>query len=90
MANYGSDGFVRITYSDGDWVQFPILAGGSFTLTQAGGSRSGNDNVVRVSNGASAAQLSGVMSAQGARCASCDAIAEGGIGDRLCDRFAPN
>jgi hypothetical protein len=90
VANYGSDGFVRITYADGDWVQFPISAGGSFSLTQAAGSRSGDDAVVRVSNGASAAQLAGVMSAQGATCGSCDALAEGGIGDAGCDAFAPN
>jgi len=91
VANYGSDGFVRITYADGDWVQFPISAGGSFSLTQAAGSKSGNDAVVRVSNGASAAQLAGVMSVRGAAtCGSCDAVAEGGIGDAGCDAFAPN
>jgi len=90
VANYGSDGFVRVTYADGDWVQFPISAGGSFSLTQAAGSRSGDDAVVRVSNGGSAAQLAGVMSAQGATCGSCDAVAEGGIGDAGCDAVAPN
>jgi hypothetical protein len=90
VANYGSDGFVRITYADGDWVQFPINAGGSFNLTQAAGSKSGNDAVVRVSNGASAAQLAGVMSAQGATCGSCDAVAQGGIADAGCDALAPN
>ena len=91
VANYGSDGFVRITYADGDWVQFPIAAGGSFSLTQAAGSKSGNDAAVRVSNGASPAQLAGVLSVQGAAtCASCDAVAEGGIGDAGCDAFVPN
>ena len=90
VANYGSDGFVRITYSDGDWVQYPIAAGGSFSLSQAAGSRSGNDRVARVSNGGSAAQLVGAMSAEGAGCASCDAVAEGGIGDAGCDAFVPN
>ena len=90
VANYGSDGFVRITYVDGDWVQFPIAAGGSFSLTQAAGSKAGKDAVVRVSNGTSAAQLSGVMSATGAKCGSCDALEEGGLGDAQCDAFLPN
>ena len=88
VANYGSDGFVRVTYTDGDWVQFPIAAGGSFSLSQAGGSKSGNDAVVRVSNGGSPAQLAGVLSAQRAKCASCDA--DGGTGDAGCDAFVPN
>jgi hypothetical protein len=88
VANYGSDGFVRVTYADGDWIQMPIAAGGSFSMTQAGGSRGGDDAVVRVSNGGSAAQLAGALSAQGGRCASCDA--DGGVGDSGCDRFVPN
>ena len=88
VANYGSDGFVRVTYIDGDWIQFPIAAGASFSTSQAAGSRSGNDAVVRVSNGGSAAQLAGTLSAQGGRCASCDA--DGGIGDLGCDRFVTN
>lgn len=90
VANYGSDGFVRITYHDGDWVQYPITAGGSFSLSQAAGSKAGKDRTVRVSNGTSAAQLAGVLSAEGGTCASCDAVAEGGIGDARCDRLVPN
>lgn len=88
VANYGSDGYVRVIYADGDWIQFPIEAGASFSMSQAAGSRTGNDAAVRVSNGGSAAQLSGVLSAQGGRCASCDA--DGGVGDAGCDRFVAN
>jgi len=88
VANYGSDGFMRVTYADGDWIQIPIAAGGSFSMTQAGGSRGGDDAAVRVSNGGSGAQLAGAMSAEGGLCASCDA--DGGIGDAGCDKFVPN
>ncbi len=90
VANRASDGVVRITYFDTDFVDYPIAGGGSFSLTQAAGNRSGDDRVVRVSNGGSAAQLVGALSAEGARCASCDAVAEGGIGDAGCDAFVPN
>ncbi len=90
VSNYGPDGFVRITYIDGDWVQFPIAAGAFLNLTQAGGSKGGADAVVRISNGDSAAQLSGVLSATGAKCGSCDADDEGGLGDEECDAFVPN
>jgi hypothetical protein len=88
VANYGSDGFVRVTYFDGDWVQFPIAAGASLSLSQAAGSKGGDDRVVRVSNGGSGAQLAGALSAQGGKCASCDA--DGGIGDAGCDAFVAN
>jgi len=88
VANYGSDGFIRVTYADGDWIQLPIAAHGSFSMTQAAGSRGGNDAVVRVSNGGSPAQLAGELSAEGRSCASCDA--DGGIGDAGCDKFVPN
>ena len=49
---------------------------------------SGNDAVVRVSNGGSGAQLAGVLSTQGGLCASCDA--DGGLGDAGCDEYVPN
>jgi len=87
VANWGSDGEVRITYFDGDIVRYPIKAGESFSLSQAAGSKAGKDRVVRVSNGGSAAQLAGVMSSQGGKCGSCDA--DGGIGDAGCDAFVP-
>ena len=88
VANFGSDGFVRLTYHDGDFVNFPILAGGSLSLSQAAGSKGGADRVVRVSNGGSAAQLAGSLSAENASCASCDA--DGGIGDAGCDERVAN
>ena len=88
VANFGSDGLVRLTYHDGDFVQFPIAAGGSLSLSQAAGSKGGADRVVRVSNGGSAAQLAGTLSAENARCASCDA--DGGIGDAGCDERVAN
>lgn len=87
-ANYGGDGFLRVTYADGDWVQYPIAARASFSLSQAAGSQGGADSIVRVSNGGSAAQLAGVLSAENAKCASCDA--DGGIGDAGCDAKLPN
>ena len=68
-AGANGGGFVGVTYADGDFVQFPILAQGSFSMSQAAGSRSGDDAAVRVSNGGSAAQLAGTLSAR-ARCAS--------------------
>jgi hypothetical protein len=88
VANFGSDGFLRVTYVDGDFIQIPLAAGGSFSMTQAAGSKGGNDAAVRVSNGGSAAQLAGAISAEGGKCASCDA--DGGIGDAGCDKFVPN
>ena len=87
-ANYGGDGFLRVTYADGDWVQYPIAARASFSLSQAAGSQGGADSIVRVSNGGSAAQLAGVLSAENAKCASCDA--DGGIGDAGCDAKLAN
>jgi hypothetical protein len=91
VANWGDDGVVRITYHDGDIVRFPIKAGASLTLSQAGGR--GPSAAVRVSNEGSPAQLAGTLSAIGGgnpRCASCDAVSQGGIGDSGCDAFIPN
>ncbi|HVN40608.1 MAG TPA: hypothetical protein VMW19_20780 [Myxococcota bacterium] len=88
VANYGAAGFVRVTYADGDWIQFPIAAQGSFSMSQAAGSRGGNDAAVRVSNGGSGAQIAGTLSAQGGKCASCDA--DGGLGDAGCDALVAN
>lgn len=91
VANWGGAGEVRITYKDGDLIRFPIQPGASLSLSQAGGK--GASSAVRVSNGGTAAQLAGSLSAIGGgnpRCASCDAIAEGGIGDAACDTFIPN
>jgi hypothetical protein len=88
VANWGSAGEVRITYADGDIVRFPIAAGASFAFSQAAGS--GADKAVRVSNGGSAAQLAGAMSAVGPafpHCISCDADSSGDSG---CDAIVPN
>jgi hypothetical protein len=91
VANWGPAGEVRVTYRDGDIIRFPIASGASFSMSQAGGK--GASGAVRVSNGGSAAQLAGSLSAIGAgnpRCVSCDAVAEGGIGDAACDAIIPN
>ena len=104
VANWGSAGEVRITYKDGDFIRFPIAAGASFTLSQAGGSKPGSghhsggggsspDSAIRVSNGGSAAQLAGSMSAIGQgnpKCVSCDDTTQGGVGDAGCDAIVPN
>lgn len=90
----GPDGFVRLTYKDGDFVQFPIKSDASFSLSQAAGSKGGADRAVRVSNGGSGARLVGAMSAISDHktpfCVSCDAVANGGIGDAACDAIIPN
>lgn len=91
VANWGGDGVVRITYKDGDIIRFPIKAGASFALSQAGSK--GASSAIRVSNEGSAAQLAGSLSAIGGgkpRCVSCDAVSEGGIGDAGCDSIIPN
>jgi hypothetical protein len=90
LANWGGDGEVRITYKDGDLSRFPIAAGASFAFSQAAGSKGGADRAVRVSNGGSAPQLAGSLSAIGQgkpRCISCDADSAGDAG---CDAIAPN
>ena len=91
VANWGAAGEVRITYFDGDIIRFPIAAGASFSMSQAGGK--GASRAIRVSNGGSGAQLAGSLSAIGdgnPKCASCDATTQGGLGDAGCDSFIPN
>jgi hypothetical protein len=90
VANWGDAGEVRITYKDGDFVRFPIDAGASFAFSQAAGSKGRADRAIRVSNGGSAAQLAGSMSASGqgnVKCISCDVDSSGDAG---CDNFVPN
>jgi len=90
VANWGGAGEVRITYKDGDIIRFPLAAGASFAFSQAAGSKGGADSAVRVSNGGSAAQLAGSMSASGQGspvCISCDADSSGDAG---CDAKVPN
>jgi hypothetical protein len=93
VQNWGPDGRVRITYPDGDFINFELAQGQSFSMSQAAGNKSGDSRAIRVSNGGTPAQLSGSLSAIGQgnpRCASCDAVSEGGIGDAGCDAFIPN
>jgi hypothetical protein len=85
----GGNGFVQITYKSGDFLSFPIAPGATLTFTQAAGSSGGADRAVRVSNGASAARLIGVMSAEGATCLSCDADEQGGVGNARCSSIVP-
>jgi hypothetical protein len=73
----GADGFVRATFADGDWVQFPIKADGSLSFTQAIGGTTGVDDRIRISNGgdASGPRLVGwvsVLSGSGVSCQSCN------------------
>lgn len=90
VTNYGTAGVVRIRYADGDQVDYKIPVDGSFSLSQAAGSKGGADRAVRVC-GANGAILVGSMSAlsehdDGAKlsCVSCDAPANGGVGDAAC------
>jgi hypothetical protein len=89
VANVGGDGQVRITFKDGNFIEFPIVSGASFAFSQAAGSKGRADRAVRVS-GSSGAFLSGSMSAIGQgnpKCMSCDAD---GAGDAGCDKVVPN
>ena len=51
----GPDGFVRATFKDGDFVQFPIKSNASFSFSQAIGTTKGVDDRIRISNGGAAA-----------------------------------
>lgn len=73
----GPAGFVRVTFSDGDWVQFPIQSNGSFSFTQAIGGTKGVDDRIRISNGGNptGARLVGWVSVLGSKniaCRSCN------------------
>jgi hypothetical protein len=72
----GPGGFVRATFEDGDFVQFPIASGASFSFSQSIGGTKGVDRRIRISNGndPSGAQLVGWVSVQGKRasCRSCN------------------
>ena len=88
VTNYGTAGVVRIKYADGDQVDYKIPVDGSFSFSQAAGSKGGADRAVRVC-GANGAILVGSMSALGEHddgeklsCVSCDA--DGGVGNTAC------
>jgi hypothetical protein len=44
----GTDGFVRVTYNDGDFVDYNIAAGGTVQITLAGGGTPGVDDLITV------------------------------------------
>lgn len=82
----GPSGFVRLTYQDNDWVQFPIASNGSLQLTQAIGGTKNVSRRVRLSNGgdAAGARLVGSLSAIGSEkvsCRSCNFDDAGGTPD---------
>jgi len=72
----GPAGFVRATFKDGDFVQFPIAANGSFSFSQSIGGTKGVDDRIRISNGGNpaGARLVGWVSALGKHvsCQSCN------------------
>jgi hypothetical protein len=72
----GPAGFVRATFADGDFVQFPIASNGSFSFSQSAGGTPGVDSRIRISNGGNptGARLVGWVSARGKKvhCQSCD------------------
>jgi len=69
----GPDGFVRATFNDGDFVEFPVKSGGSFSFTQSIGGSPGVDDRIRISNGgrAAGARLVGWASVQSDGVVSC-------------------
>jgi len=73
----GPAGFVRVTFSDGDWVQFPIASNGSFSFTHAIGGTKGVDDRIRISNGGDAggARLVGWVSVHGSNKVACQSCA---------------
>ena len=73
----GPDGFVRATFADADFVEFPIKSGGSLDFSQSIGGTPGVDDRIRISNGGKAdgARLVGWASIQSdglVNCRSCD------------------
>ena len=72
----GPSGFVRATFKDGDFVQFPIASNGSFSFSQSIGGTKGVDDRIRISNGGDpvGARLVGWVSALGEKvsCRSCN------------------
>jgi len=81
-----TDGEIRVIYLDGRFVRYIVPAGQSFNLSQAGGSRGGEDAAIRVD---SDPDIAGAVSAKGRHvsCVSCDEDAAGDVG---CDDIIPN
>lgn len=57
----GSNGFVRVTYADTDFVDYPIAAGTTLQMTLAGGGTTNVDDIITVT-GRSGAVLVGQIS----------------------------
>lgn len=90
VTNYGTAGSVRVRYADGDQVDYKIPVNGSFNFTGAAGSKGGGaDRAIRVC-GVGGAILVGQLSAIGEQpfCISCDAPANGGVGNAACTAAA--
>jgi hypothetical protein len=72
----GNDGFVRATFADGDFVEFPIKRDTSFSFSQSIGGTKDVDTRIRISNGGrpDTARLVGWVSALGKKvsCRSCN------------------
>lgn len=83
----GPDGFVRATFADTDFVEFPIKSGGSFDFSQSIGGTPGVDDRIRISNGGKAggARLVGwasILSDGVVNCRSCNF--DDGVGGAGC------
>src|SRR2546426_12503511 len=81
----GPAGFVRATFADNDFVQYPIAANGSFSFSQSIGGTKNVDTRIRISNGGdvNGARLVGWVSALGKKpscqtCNSADGAGDGG------------
>ena len=67
----GVNGFVRVTYNDLDFVDYPIPAGTTLNITMAAGG-SDSDKVVKVSgDGSGGSMLVGQMSAESSQTVRC-------------------
>jgi hypothetical protein len=89
VSSFGGAGF-RVCYRDGDFVNYQVPTGTSFSLTEAAGSNRSNA-VIRIidAGGTSAGGTAGSVSAEGlygteVRCISCD---EDSDGPSACDRL---
>jgi hypothetical protein len=94
----GANGFVRLTYADHDFVQYPMAPNDKFQISLIGGSKGGADRAIRISGvpaGPGGVKLVGqasILAEEGGKvfCKSCDATTEGGIGDAGCDAIVPD
>ena len=61
----GADGVLRITFQDGDFIDYAIPANTSFSLQQAAGDTAGVDKKLTVGSAPGSGQLAGWVSAEG-------------------------